>query len=152
MIEVPSAAIMSDELAKKVGFFSIGSNDLIQYTLAVDRGNQAVANYYDAFSPAVLRLVKMVIDNGHKNNIRVSVCGEMAGEPNISILLIGMGIDELSVNPASILKIKKVIRNIRFQDALEIADKALKMTKSSEIKAYIAGRLNEMILIKDREA
>ena len=145
MIEVPSAAIMSDELAKRVDFFSIGTNDLIQYTLAVDRGNEAVSKYYDAFNPAVLRLIKTVIDNAHRNNIKVSVCGEMAGTPHLAILLIGMGVHELSVSPASILSVKKVIRSISFNESIVMAEKALKMRRSSDIKGYIMGKLNQIL-------
>ncbi len=151
MIEVPAAALMSEELAKKVDFFSLGTNDLIQYTMAVDRGNNSVANLYDGLNPAVLKLIKMTIDNGHKNKIPVSVCGEMAGEPYIAVLLMGMGIDELSTNAATTLTIKRIIRSIKFQDSIELAEKAMKMNKPSEIRAFIASRVNELLLNRDKE-
>jgi len=151
MIEVPSAALMSEEFAKKVEFFSLGTNDLIQYTMAVDRGNQSVSHLYDGLNPAVLRLIKMTVDNGHKNKIPVSVCGEMAGEPYISVLLMGMGVDELSTNAATTLTIKKIIRNIKFQDSIEIADKAIRMTKPAEIKAFLTSKINELLLGSEKE-
>jgi phosphoenolpyruvate-protein phosphotransferase (PTS system enzyme I) len=151
MIEVPSAAIMSEEMARKVDFFSIGTNDLIQYTVAVDRGNEAVANFYDALNPAVLRLIKKSTESAHKNNIKVSVCGEMAGAPHLAFLLIGLGVDELSVSPASILSIKKLIRSVNFKDALEVADAVLKMEKGSEIKEYLTTRLNSILYESDKE-
>lgn len=151
MIEVPSAAVMSEEMARKADFFSIGTNDLIQYTVAVDRGNEAVAGFYDALNPAVLRLIKKTTESAHKNNIKVSVCGEMAGVPHLAFLLIGLGIDELSVTPASILSIKKLIRSVNFRDALEVADAVLKMEKGSEIKEYLLTRLNSMLYENDKE-
>lgn len=145
MIEVPSAALLTDELAQKVDFFSIGTNDLIQYTLAVDRGNQAVARLYDSFNPAVLRLIKMTIDNAHKNNIHVGVCGEMGGDPFTAFVLVGLGIDELSVNAASMLSVKKMIRSVTFKDALETAEKAIKLNRASEVRAYVTSKLNQAL-------
>ncbi len=145
MIEVPSAAIISEHIAGKVDFLSIGTNDLIQYTLAVDRGNESVSKYYDAFNPAVLKLIQTTIDNAHNNNIPVSVCGEMAGAPPLAVLLTGMGIDGLSVSPASVLSVKKVIRSINFKDAINLAKKTAGMKKSSDIKGFIMTRLNQLI-------
>jgi len=145
MIEVPSAAIVSDELAARLDFFSIGTNDLIQYTLAVDRGNESVSKYYDALNPAVLKLIKMTVENAHKNNIKVSVCGEMAGTPYLAVVLIGMGVDELSVSPASILSVKKVIRSMSFRDSIVLSEKALSMKRSSDIKGHIMTKLNSLL-------
>ncbi len=150
MIEVPSAALMSDEIAKKVDFFSIGTNDLIQYTTATDRGNEAVSYLYDPLNPAVLRLIKMIATNAHKNGIKVSVCGEMAGEPHLAFLLIGLGIDELSVSPSSILSVKKLIRSIDFKDALEIADAVLKEDRGTAIKEIILSKLNSILYSKEK--
>ncbi len=145
MIEVPSAALLADDLAKKVDFFSIGTNDLIQYTLAVDRGNESVAKYYSAFDPAVLKLIKMTVEGAHKNNIKVSVCGEMAGAPQLAVLLVGIGVDELSVSPSSLLAVKKIIRSITFSEAREAGEAALKMKSGSEIKDYMAAKTAEII-------
>lgn len=137
MIEVPAAAIVSDILAKHVDFFSIGTNDLIQYTCAVDRMNEKIHHLYNPFNPAVLRLIKMVIDNGHKENIWVGMCGEMAGDTNIIPLLLGMGLDEFSMSPISVLPARKAIRNLSLEEAKEIADKVLSMSSSEEIKKFL---------------
>jgi len=145
MIEVPSAVLMSAEIARHVDFFSIGTNDLIQYTVAVDRGNEAVSHLYDGLNPAVLRSIKMTVDSAHRNGIKVSVCGEMAGQPYLAFLLIGLGVDELSGNAASLLSVKKMVRSIKFQSALETADAALKMEKASEIKNFLTGRVNQLL-------
>jgi phosphotransferase system enzyme I (PtsI) len=112
MIEVPSAAIMAEELAREVDFFSLGTNDLIQYTLAADRTNQAVAFLYNAGDPAVLRLMETVVRAAKKAEIDVNVCGEMSGEPIYTMLLLGMGLQQLSVTPHNIPEIKKIIRSI----------------------------------------
>ncbi len=144
MIEVPSIVLLADELAKNADFFSIGTNDLIQYTLAVDRSNETVAKLYDHFNPAVLKLIKMAIESAHKNNLKISVCGEMASDPLLAYLLIGMGVDELSMNSASILNVKGFIRNIKFQEAIEVADKVLKMNNSEEIKKYLQERMKKI--------
>ncbi len=148
MVEVPSAVIMAEELAKRADFFSIGTNDLIQYTLAVDRGNEAVMSYYNPLNPAVLRMIKKTVESAHKNFKPVSVCGEMAGEPHLAFLLLGLGVDELSVSPASILQVKKIIRNINFKDAFEVAEKVLKMEKTEEIKEVILKRIKLYLLNK----
>ena len=150
MIEVPAAAIMADELARRVDFFSIGTNDLIQYTVAADRGNESVSYLYDPLNPAVLKLIKMIADSAHRANIKVSVCGEMAGAPHLAFLLIGLGIDELSVSPSSILSVKKLIRSILFKDALETADAALKEERGSLIKDMILTKLNQLLYVKEK--
>ena len=112
MIETPAAVMMSDELAKEVEFFSIGTNDLTQYTLAIDRQNQALETFYDAHHPAVLKMIKTTIDNGHKNGIWVGICGELAGDLELTETFIDMGIDELSVSPTFILPLRKKVREI----------------------------------------
>ena len=112
MIETPAAVMMSDELAKEVEFFSIGTNDLTQYTLAIDRQNQALETFYDAHHPAVLKMIKQTIDNGHKNGIWVGICGELAGDLELTETFIDMGIDELSVSPTFILPLRKKVREI----------------------------------------
>jgi len=116
MIETPSAAVISDILAKEVDFFSIGTNDLIQYTLAIDRTNDKVSYLYNPLHPAVLRLIKMTVENAHKNGIEVGVCGEIASNQEFVPILIGLGVDELSVNPSKILNVKKKILQTRYEE------------------------------------
>ncbi|HID55304.1 TPA: phosphoenolpyruvate--protein phosphotransferase [Candidatus Poribacteria bacterium] len=137
MIEIPAAAITSDILAKEVDFFSIGTNDLIQYTLAVDRGNEEISWMFEPFHPAVLRLIKFVIESAHKNGIWVGLCGEMAADPVFTLILLGLGLDEFSMNPASIPEVKGIIRASSYADARRIAEEALSFSTAWEIEAYI---------------
>lgn len=137
MIEIPSAAVSSDILAKHVDFFSIGTNDLVQYSLAVDRMNEKISHMYDPYNPAVLRLIKMVIDNGHKEGIMVGMCGEMAGDPSAIPVLLGLGLDEFSMSAASVLNARKLIRGLNYEKAQEIGEKVLNISTSKEIKEYI---------------
>lgn len=127
MIEIPSAAICSDIFAAECDFFSIGTNDLIQYTLAVDRGNEHVNEYYQPLHPAVLRLISTTVQNGHDNGINVSVCGEMASDLECLDLLIGMGVDELSVSPGRFLKVKEKIINMHFSEAKKITEQLFRI-------------------------
>jgi phosphotransferase system enzyme I (PtsI) len=122
MIEVPSAAMVSDLLAKEVDFFSVGTNDLIQYTLAIDRGNEHVAYLYEPLEPAVLRLLQRVSLAAHEAKVELAMCGEMAGDPLYAAILLGLGFQYLSMNVASIPWVKKVVRSVRMQDAVELAD------------------------------
>jgi phosphotransferase system enzyme I (PtsI) len=133
MIEVPSAAIMSDQLACEVDFFSIGTNDLVQYTLAADRTNELVASLYTPADPAVLRLIQNVVRAATQHRIRVNVCGEMSGEPLYTLLLLGMELRQLSVTPHHIPEIKKVIRSVTIQEAVQVADRALRMETARDI-------------------
>jgi phosphotransferase system enzyme I (PtsI) len=144
MIEVPAAVMVADLLAKEADFFSIGTNDLIQYTLAVDRVNEKTAHLYQPFHPAVLRMIKRAIDAGHNEGKQVSLCGEMSGEPSQAILLIGMGIDALSMSSASILPIKKLIRSIKFSDAQRLAREVLELSTAPEIEEFVAIRTREL--------
>jgi phosphotransferase system enzyme I (PtsI) len=121
MIEIPSSAVIADLLAKEVSFFSVGTNDLIQYTLAIDRLNEHVAYMYEPLDPAVLRLLKRVADAAVEGKVRLAMCGEMAGDPLYAAILIGMGYQSLSMNVAAIPWVKKVIRSVRMQDAIELA-------------------------------
>ncbi len=134
MIEIPSACLVADSLAQECDFFSIGTNDLVQYSLAVDRGNERVANLYQIFHPAVLKLIKQTVDSAHRNNIWVGLCGEMAADPIATVLLVGMGIDELSTSPLAIPQVKKIIRSITLEEARNIADQVLNLTRVEEIK------------------
>jgi len=145
MIEIPSAVILADELGKMVDYFSIGTNDLVQYTLAVDRDSSLVSDLYEKFHPAVLRMISMLVKSAEKNNIPVSVCGEMASDPYASLLLIGMGVSELSVESLSYLRIKRLIRLVNFVNASEIAENVLRMSSISEVKEYIAECFNKNI-------
>jgi phosphoenolpyruvate-protein phosphotransferase (PTS system enzyme I) len=144
MIETPSAAITADILAKHVSFFSIGTNDLIQYSLAVDRVNEKIAYLYEPTNPAILRLIKKVIDSAHENNIWAGLCGEMGSDPALTVLLVGMGIDEISTSPFIVPKIKKAIRLINIEKAKEIATKALLLPTSDDVKNYLTSQLDEV--------
>jgi phosphotransferase system enzyme I (PtsI) len=137
MVETPSAAIMSTHLASHVDFFSIGSNDLTQYVLAVDRGNERVSHLFDHFHPAVLQLIKQVIDAGHKAHIWVGLCGELAADPLAIPLLIGCGIDELSMSPAAIPKAKMMLRALTVPQCEVIAVKALRFRTAAEVKNFL---------------
>lgn len=145
MIEVPSAAMTADILAKKADFFSIGTNDLIQYSIAVDRVNEKVAYLYEPAHPAVLRLIKNVIDSGHKEKIKVGMCGEMAGEPNFALILLGLGLDEFSMPPQVIPELKYLIRSISYAQAQEIAREALKLSTGREVEEFSRLKLRESL-------
>ena len=122
-----------DHIAKEVDFFSIGTNDLIQYALAIDRGNKQVAHLYQPLDPAILRMIKRVADVSKEKGIKVFMCGEMAGTPHHIPILVGMGIDELSMNPQSIPVVKRVIRSISLEDARKLVDGALKQTTAKNV-------------------
>jgi phosphotransferase system enzyme I (PtsI) len=137
MVEIPSAALAGDGLAKECDFFSIGTNDLIQYTLAVDRGNEKIAHLYQGFHPAVLRLIKESIDAARRNGIWVGLCGEMAADPLATVMLVGMGVDELSTSAIAIPEIKKIIRSVSFEDAQTQAQKVLGLPTVDEVKRFL---------------
>ncbi|MCB9758083.1 MAG: phosphoenolpyruvate--protein phosphotransferase [Candidatus Omnitrophica bacterium] len=144
MIEVPSAAMTADILAKEAKFFSIGTNDLIQYTLAIDRVNEQTAAFYEPCHPAVLRLIQRTVDSGHKENIKIGLCGEMSGEPIYALLLLGLGVDEFSMSAGNILQIKKLIRSVGYQDAQQLAQMALTLTTGPEVEDLCRRRLQEL--------
>ena len=133
MIEVPSAAISADLLAREVDFFSIGTNDLIQYVIAVDRVNERIAHLYEPTHPAVVRLLKMIADAAHANKLWVGVCGEMAADVALIPLLLGLGMDELSVGATSVPRVKAAVRNLSLPECRSLVDEALKLQTSSEI-------------------
>ena len=142
MIEIPSAAVISDILAKHIDFFSIGTNDLIQYTCAVDRMNQKISHLYNQFNPAVLRLIKMVIDNAHKEGKWVGMCGESAGDQRMIPILLGFGLDEFSMSPISILPARKLINSLSYAEMQKFGDEVLAMGTAKEIKEYVDKTFN----------
>jgi phosphotransferase system enzyme I (PtsI) len=144
MIEVPSAAMTCDLLAKEVDFFSIGTNDLIQYALAVDRVNEKIAYLYEPTHPAILRLVKQIIDVGHAAKIEVGMCGEMAGEPPLALLLLGMGLDEFSTSPVQVPLVKRVIRAVEYSFAQSVVEQVLTLRTSKEVEAFLLASLKQV--------
>lgn len=138
MIEIPSAALMSREIAKHVDFLSIGTNDLTQYLLAVDRTNELVANMFEEFHPSVLRTIKLIIDSGHEAGIRVAMCGEMAGNPLATAMLLGMGLDEFSAVSSMLPVLKRIIRETNYKNSRKFARQLLKMDSAEDIKAALA--------------
>ena len=142
MVEIPAAAVAADLIADEVDFFSIGTNDLIQYTCAVDRMNEKISHLYNAFNPAVLRLIKNVIDAAHNNNIWCGMCGETAGDKRLIPIYLGMGLDEFSMSASSILKARKQVSELSYEQMKAMAEKALKLKTSDEIQSFIASSAN----------
>ncbi len=145
MIEVPAAALIAEALAGEVDFFSIGTNDLIQYTLAVDRGNENVAPLYLPMHPAVLRLVAQVLQVGEKCELPVGICGEMAGEPIYTALLLGMGLREFSMAAAMIPEVKKIIRSVSEAECRELWAAVQEMADPGEVVRYLTQKTNEIL-------
>ncbi len=143
MIEVPSAALIADLLVKEVDFISIGTNDLLQYSLAIDRANEHVAYLYEPYHPSVLRIIKGVAEAGKNAGVNVGVCGEMAGEPEYALILLGFGIQTLSMNAISILKVKRLMRSVSYEWAKEICDEIIRFPTALEVEKYINARLPE---------
>lgn len=137
MIEVPSAALTSDILAKHCDFFSIGTNDLIQYTIAVDRGNERIAPLYEALHPGVLRMLRIIIDNAHKEGLMVGMCGEMAGDPLCTVVLLGLGLDSFSMSSAVIPEVKKMIRSVTIAEAQILVGRITELETSAEVRQYV---------------
>ncbi len=137
IIEVPSAALLADKIAKEVDFLSIGTNDLVQYLLAVDRGNERIAYLYQHLHPAVLRMIKQIIMAGHQEGVWVGMCGEMASDPLSTLILVGMDLDEFSVSPIAVPEIKKIIRSTEYREAARIAKKVLQFEKTSEVERFM---------------
>lgn len=143
MIEVPSAIFVADELAKRVDFFSIGTNDLVQYLMAVDRNNELIADLYQEFHPAVVRAIKSVIDTGHAGGVWVGMCGELAGNPLATVMLMGLGLDEFSMVPSVIPEVKKIIRSTNFEEAKTVADDVLRLPTAADIREYLEAFMRE---------
>ena len=146
MVETPAAAAIATHLAKEVDFFSIGTNDLTQYTLAVDRGNELISHLYNPMSPAVLRLIKQVIDASHAEGKWTGMCGELAGDERATLLLLGMGLDEFSMSAISIPGIKKIIRNANYDDAKALAEQALSQPTAQELSDVVSRFIKEKTL------
>jgi phosphotransferase system enzyme I (PtsI) len=145
MIEVPSAALMADMFAREVDFFSIGTNDLVQYTLAADRTNEQVASLYSPSDPAVLRLIQKVIDGGRQAKISVNVCGEMSGEPIYTLLLVGLGLRQLSATPHNIPEVKKVIRSITIGEAEQVAREVTRLETARDVTSYLREQTRRLV-------
>ncbi len=145
MIEVPAAVMIAEALARETHFFSIGTNDLIQYTLAVDRVNEKTAHLYEPAHPAVLKMIQKTIDAGHNEGIRVALCGEMASDPLLAFLLLGMGIDEFSMSAAGILTVKRMIRSVKLQDAQRIAYEAMQLSTGQEVEEFVDVQLRKFL-------
>jgi phosphotransferase system enzyme I (PtsI) len=145
MIEVPSAALMADLFAREVDFFSVGTNDLVQYTLAADRTNEQVASLYSPSDPAVLRLIQRVLDAGRQTKIAVNVCGEMSGEPIYTLLLIGLGLRQLSATPHNIPEVKKVIRSITVGEAEQVAREVVRLETARDVTSYLLAQTRRLV-------
>jgi phosphotransferase system enzyme I (PtsI) len=145
MIEVPSAAIMADQLAREVDFFSIGTNDLVQYTLAADRSNEQVASLYSAADPAVLKLIQQVVQAANRQHIEVNVCGEMSADPIFTLLLLGMGLRTLSITPHNIPVVKKVIRSVSLTDAERTAQEALQLETARDVTNFLREQTRRLV-------
>ncbi len=137
MVETPASVFGIDQLAQEADFVSIGTNDLIQYTLAVDRGNEAISEIYEPLHPAVLRAIKTVVDAGHKAGIPVGICGEMAGEPLYAVVLVGLGFEEFSVSPYLVPEIKTIVRGTSYPDARDLADRCLGLSTPTEVRTVV---------------
>ncbi len=145
MIEVPSAALMADQLAREVDFFSVGTNDLVQYTLAADRTNEQMASLYSPADPAVLRLIASVVEAGKNANVDVNVCGEMCGEPIYTLLLIGMGLRQFSVTPHNIPEVKKLIRSVSTGEAEGVAKEATRLETARDITSFLREQTRRLV-------
>jgi len=142
MLEVPSAIMIAEHLAAEVDFFSVGTNDLIQYTMAVDRGNELLSDLYQSFHPSVLSLIRTSVSAAHGHKIKISVCGEMAADPLGAILLVGLGVDELSVSFQSVGTVKRIVRSLDYATARQIAENASKMRTQADIKDYLRNEID----------
>ena len=145
MVEVPSVALLADQFAREVDFFSIGTNDLVQYCLAVDRINERVADLYQPTHPAILRLIRTVIDAGIKHGIGVSICGEMCSEPIYSVLLLGLGLRSFSLSPIAIPTVKRIIRQLSMRDAVEVAKRCLSHESAEESQTFLQSHVKNLL-------
>lgn len=137
MVEIPAAAVLADEFSKYADFFSIGTNDLIQYSMAADRMSEKVSYLYQPFNPAILRLVNMTIQGAHKNGKWVGMCGAMAGEPNAVPILLGLGLDEFSMSATQILKARKIVNGLSYKEMQTMAQNCLNLDTANEVLDYV---------------
>ncbi|MGD9857278.1 MAG: phosphoenolpyruvate--protein phosphotransferase [Planctomycetaceae bacterium] len=144
MVEVPSVPLLAEDFAREVDFFSIGTNDLIQYTLAVDRSNPAVAKFYNSADPAILKMIQMVVAAGRKHDVPVTVCGQMSSDPKFVPLLVGLGLRQLSVTPHVIPELKEVVRSLTIPQAESIAEQATKLELARDVETFLRGELNKL--------
>ena len=145
MVEVPSAVVMMDRFVDEADFFSIGSNDLIQYALAVDRSNKDVAGLYTAADPSVIRLIDMSIKAADRANVPINLCGQMSGNPTYTMLLLGMGLRSLSVTPSAVPEIKKICRSVTIEQCEVISQKVMTLEGAREIKNYLREELHKVV-------
>ena len=145
MVEVPSAVVMMDHFAHEVDFFSIGTNDLIQYALAVDRSNKDVAGLYTASDPSVLRLIQMSVKTAHEHNVPISMCGQMCGNPLYTMFLLGLGLRSMSVTPAAIPEIKRVCRSVNIPQCQQVTERALKFDSAHHVRTYLKEELSKVV-------
>jgi phosphotransferase system enzyme I (PtsI) len=143
MVEIPAAAVLADEFSKYADFFSIGTNDLIQYSMAADRMSEKVAYLYQPYNPAVLRLINMTIQGAHKNGKWVGMCGAMAGEPNAVPILLGLGLDEFSMSATQILKARKIVNGLSYEEMKTIAQNCLNKDSAKEVLEYVSAAVAE---------
>jgi phosphoenolpyruvate-protein phosphotransferase (PTS system enzyme I) len=152
MIEVPAAAMIADMLAREVDFFSIGTNDLIQYSLAVDRNNEHVADLYQPLHPAILRMLRFVIDSAQQAGIEVSLCGEMASDPRCALLLAGLGLRRLSVSPRAIPEVKTRIRERSMAELTELAQECLQYATAGDVQKHLESIFDREPVVSDTES
>jgi phosphotransferase system enzyme I (PtsI) len=145
MVEVPAVVMMIDHFVDEVDFLSIGTNDLIQYTLAVDRGNKDVVWLYNASDPAVLKLIQMTVEAARRKSIPVNLCGQMSGSPTYTMLLLGLGLRELSVPPSAVPEIKRVCRSVTIEQCEKVARHALSLEHARDVKSYLRGELKKHV-------
>jgi phosphotransferase system enzyme I (PtsI) len=145
MVEVPAAVIMMDHFVEEVDFFSIGTNDLIQYCLAVDRGNKDVASLYTGADPAVIRLIAMALDVANQHNVPIGMCGQMSGNPQYTMLLIGLGLRSFSATPAAIPEVKRVCRSITIEQCEQVARRVRSLDNARDIRIYLKEELSKVL-------
>jgi phosphotransferase system enzyme I (PtsI) len=145
MVEVPSAVMMMDRFVHEVDFFSIGTNDLIQYALAVDRNNKDVANLYTGSDPAIIRLIDMAVSTANQHEVPISMCGQMCGNPIYTMLLLGLGLRSLSVTPAVIPEIKQVCRSVSITDCNRVTERAMQLESARDVRTYLKEELSKIL-------